>query len=275
MAITRKRRVENEDEDQNLGHPMAQVFDDVDNEDGDQITEKDEQYEKLATQMADLQKRLEEQSRLNMALMQQPQKWQSQTDTYVEQDPNKIPLPDPALDPDGFSAAQIKRADVAAENRRQREDRSRRQQEDIDKKVDNLWSAFGEAYPDYDGDKRKTEFVATQVLQRAKAKGLDVERYMFLNQDTFLADVAKEYDDVFGSPIDDEEYEDRRPAARAKPRRRTDNRRRRDDDDDGRSASIFGGQESSGRHTRRNEDDNGPGNMIDDLQIAQKKSGFF
>lgn len=272
MVIARKRRVENEDED-TLQHPMAQVFEDVDNEDGPEPVEN-EQYEKLAQQLSDMQKRLDEQSRLNMTLMQQPQKWQSQ-DTYVEQDPNKIPLPDPALDPDGFSAAQIKRADVAAENRRQRDDRARKQQADIDTKVDNLWAAFGESYPDYDGDKRKTEFVATQVLQRAKAKGLDVERYMFLNQDTFLADVAKEYDDVFGAPDgDDDDYEDRRPAARAKPRRRADNRRR-NDDDDGRSASIFGGQESSGRHTRRNDDENGPGNMIDDLQIAQKKSGFF
>ncbi len=143
-------------------------------------------------------------------------------------------------------------------------------------KVDGLWEDFGDLYPDY--DQERVEFAAGKVAEKAKRKGIDVEKYMFVTSERFIKDTAKEYERLFGVPEeDDDDTSIPKRTRKAKPARdgQTRNRRVRDDndDDDGRSASIFGGQESGGRPGRREPNDEL--NMIDDIQALQRKTGFF
>ncbi len=278
--ITKIKR--DKEEQSSFEIPTAQIFEDVDNENGSH-QEQDDRYDTLAKQLADLQTRLSEAEKANMALLTQPQ-WKSQvTDTFVETKPESVALPDPALDPDGYDRAIGQRNQIRADNDRRRNEAAATKQREVSEKVEDLWTTFAERYPDMAEDKEKIDFVSTQVAKAAQRKGLDVERYMFLTQDKFLDDVAKKFIDVFGDPVENddetEDYDDtprrRRAAAPARPRRQP-NRRNREEEDDNRTGGIFGGNESGGRPSRSRDIDEETGpSMIDDIQNLQRKTGFF
>lgn len=252
--------------------PIAQVFDDVDKEDTPQkaATETDRIAE-LERMLSDLRERQDEAR--NDALLSTPinNQWQSQVTDHVEVKPESIQLPDPALDPDGYSDAVNKRAQLTYENNRRRDEAQRKRDEDINSKVSDLWSDFGVEYSDYANDKERIDYIATQVVKDATKKGLDVQRYMFgTGRSRFMKDVVRKYDKVFGAPeTDDDEntnYDHSRKSSRVK---------RKNDDDDGRSTSVFGGNEGGGRAPRRNVDvEDGP-SMIDDIHAMQRKTGFW
>lgn len=274
MAISRKPRQSEND----FSAPTAQIFEDVDGENNKQV-EKDRVAE-LEDALKELRAQREEER--SDALLSQPHTgWQSQvTETPVEVNPNTIQLPDPALDPDGYANAVQRRAELAVDNKRNRETRQRKFEEDIDTKVSDLWADFGVEYPDIADKRDRVDFVATKIVKKATAKGLDINRYMFgAGRTRFMQDVALEYTNIFGEPEPDEDdYEDNsrsyRSSARTTRRPRSSNRNRQEDDE-GRSAGIFGGNESSGRGSRREVDQETGPSMIDDLQVIQKKSGFF
>lgn len=286
--ITRKRRNDdNSNDDSNIfENPVAQVFEDVDHEDRTN-PDNDDRYEKLAKQIADLQSSNAEMQRANMALLSNPN-WNSTSENggnsnnYTEIDINKIELPDPALDPDGFSHANLRRIEAQEQNRRNRENADARRREEIKEKVDGLWQDFTERFPEMADDQERIDFVSTAVVKQAMKRGINVDRYMFLTRDKFLEDVAQKYTEVFGEPSDDtdDDYEDtprsRRASANSSTRARPRNRERAENEPMGRTGGIFGGTESGGRPSRSRSDDfeNGP-DLIDDLQAMQKKSGFF
>lgn len=274
--ITRKRK----DEQINFEQPTAEIFED--NDVRPQEKEQDDRYDRLAQQLADMQTRLGEAEKANMALLSTPPNYSQVNDQFVEQDINKIELPDPALDPKGFSDASIRRGEVAAENRRRRDEFNNRKQNEIAEKVDSLWADFGDKYPDMADDKDRIDFISTAIAKDALKRGVNVERYMFLTRDKFIDDVAAKYISVFGDPSDgDADFEEdrsnnRRAEARPAPRRRTNNRDRSEDEYVGRTGGIFGGTESGSRpsRTRNDDEDNGP-SMLDDIQALQRKTGFF
>lgn len=281
MAISRKPKQKTAVEEPMFGEPVAQVFEDVDNEDGKRLDQEEEdRLEKLAQQLADMQNRLTEMNAVNMQLMAQP-RWQSQVDdTFQPADPSKVELPDPALDPQGYDKALAERQRIRMENERRRTEIESRKAKSAEEKAAALQAAFADKYPEMAANDERMAFITSQVARKAAKRGLDVERYMLLNQPRFIEDVATEYVKVFGDPTeleDDEDYleDDRRPAARAAPKRRANNRRRQEDDDDGRSAGIFGGTESGGRPGRGRDDDHDRGDMISDLQAMQRKTGFY
>lgn len=278
MAISRTPK-KLDTADQMFSDPVAEVFADVDNEHNGGVA-ADDKYEKLAEQIAELQRLNEETRRENMALLSTPRNV-SQVG-FVETKVDSVPLPDPALDPDGYDAAVGKRQEIRSQNADRKRDFDRTRQQEINDKVDGLWEAFGDRYADMAEDKERIDFVSTAVVKAAQKRGVDIERYMFVTQDKFLSDVAKKYVEVFGEPDsnDADDFDDaprsRRASSRDTSRSRTRSRSRQEDDE-GRSTGIFGGNESGGRASQRrdrDDDENGP-NMIDDIQALQKKTGFF
>lgn len=257
-------------------NPTAQIFDDVDGEDKRQ--DDNDKVAELEAALKELREQREE-DRQN-TLLSQPTNWQSQTiDQPVEVNPNTIQLPDPALDPDGYANAVQRRAELAVENRNRRDAAQRKFESDIDTKVADLWTDFGDAYPDIAADRERVDFVATKVVKAATKKGLDINRFMFgAGRSRFMKDVAKEYENIFGEPETDEDgYEDNSNSRSDKTRtlsRRRSNSRNRQEDDEGRSAGVFGGNEGGGRGRRQVDAEEGP-SFIEDLQAIQKKLGFM
>lgn len=260
--------------------PMAQVFEDVDGEDNKKV--EDNRVAELEAALKELREKREEER--NDLLLSQPSNngWQSQVNEQqpVYLDPKTIALPDPALDPDGYANAVQRRAEVAIENSRNKEERTKKFETDIDNKTKALWEDFEYEYPDYSDNRERVDYVATAVVKSAVAKGIDINRYMFgSGRNRFMKDVAKKYESVFGEPeTDEDDYEDTRRSNRSEARASNRNRasnRSRSEDDEGRSAGVFGGNESGGRANRREVNENNAPSMIDDLQAIQKKGGFF
>lgn len=280
MAITRTRK---ENDEPFFQTPTAQIFEDIDHErDGKKPEDQDDKYDKLASQIADLAKQNEELRNSQMAMLTTPSRSQVQ-EVFVPQDPNKIELPDPALDPNGYDNAVARRNEIRSSNQQRQQEINQRRLADQTEKVENLWDAFSDKYPDMSEDKEKVDFVATQVSKAAQRRGLDVERYMFgPMQDKYLADVAKKYVEVFGEPEGEDDFEDttsrRRASSRTDTRSSSRRRNREEDDNVGRTGGVFGGNESGGRPSSRSRDDDEDArqnSMIDDLQALQRKTGFF
>lgn len=279
MAISRTPKKQERNE-QMFEIPIAQVFEDVDNEDNSSEKEEDDRFKSLEDRLVDMQNRLSEAERTNMALASQPSPWRSQVQEITEVKPESIELPDPALDPNGYDAAVSKRMEIRLANDRRRQERDNQQKQDVQDKTDSLWAAFAEKYPDMSEDRERIDFVATSVVQAAMKRGVDPQRYMFVTQDKFLEDVAKKYAKVFGEPeVEDDDFEDnsRRRSRQVDPAPRSRARaRNRQEEDDNRTGGIFGGNESGGRPARqRDRDDEAGPSMIDDIQKMQRNSGFF
>jgi hypothetical protein len=285
MTISRKPLEKKAEENSMFDTPVAQMFDDVDNEEGrNEVV--DDRYEALAKQIAELQKANDEIQRANMALLNNPSFGREVDFQPQLEDPDKIALPDPALDPDGFSKANLRRMEVQNANQRKLREAEDRKNQTVKEKADALEAAFASKYPELAQDKERLDYISIKVATEAQKRGLDVQRYMFLTQDKFLDDVAKRYVKVFGEPEpleDDDDFdyqEDARRSERHAPRNRGRTRaRRRDRSEDNdvvsRTSGIFGGTESGGRPGRVQDDERHMPDMIDDIHAIQKKTGFY
>lgn len=259
--------------------PTAQVFDDVDGEDAPsrEELEKDKIAE-LEAQLRRVNEKLETRDS-DLDYLQQPSHRSQTNEGPIIVDPKSVALPDPALDPDGFSNATQQRTQIVLENDRRRRDFDTRQKNDLDTKVADLWADFGDKYPEMAADKKRIDYIASQLAQDAARKGIDPQKYMFGTPNRFMKDVAKEYVSIFGEPeTDDTDVDDDPPVSRRRPARagarRSTRDRDREEESDGRSSGVFGGNDGSGHATRKVNEEDGP-SMIDDLWAMQKKSGFF
>lgn len=282
MPITRTPRQQSQD-DIVLETPAHELFDDVDNERKPAVEE--DRYEKLAEQMANLQREMQETQRANMALLSQSNT--RVNDHYVEVKPETVALPDPALDPEGYEQAVAKRTEIRNQNTQRRQEFDNRQRSRTEERVNDLWESFSTEYADIaenEDSQERIDFIASKLVKKAQKRGIDVERYMFTTQDKFMADVAAEYEKTFGAPdVDEDDNRDEQPRSRNRnrsvdtsSRNRPRNRNRgREEEMVSRTGGIFGGNESGGRASGRRDDiDDGP-SMIDDIQTMQKKTGFF
>lgn len=283
MAINRTPKKAEENNDGFFVDPIAQVFEDVDHEfDGrgkDTSNVSEDKYDALAKQLADLQTRLSESEKANMALITQPQ-FRSQVTEPQEVKPESIALPDPALDPDGFDRAQAQRNQIRWDNQQRRADFQKRKSKEQDDKIDDLWDAFADAHPELAEDKERVEYISVKLAKQAAKRGLDVERYMFTTRDKFISDVAKEYENFFGLPEAGDDDEDTTSQSRGRQadrgsRARSRNRNRQEEDYVVRTGGVFGGNESGGRPSKGREAADDGASMIDDLYAIQKKSGFY
>jgi hypothetical protein len=207
----------------------------------------------LQDQIAKLSGDLDNQRQTNMALMAQPMIQAAPQAPSV----NMKNLPDPTLDPEAYAAEVAQRTTAYIGQVQQLQQAQAASVGQSDRRVEALWQDFNEKYPQFSKNPDQVEFAATKVAERAKARGIDVGKYIFGAAPVFMADVAKEMEKVFGKPVD--------PDA--------------DDEatgDDVRTAGIAGGQESGGRAVKA--EDRGPAfqpnSMFGDVQAWQARTGF-
>lgn len=277
MAISKTPKYR--DAENQLESPMAQVFADTDNEDNPKV--EDDREKAWQDKFEALQRQIDEVNRTNMALLTQPPKFQSQ----VVEPVNDTELPDPALDPNGYGKALVERAQNAVDARQRQLDNDRSRKSELDNKVNGLWEDFGEAFPDLVGDQKRIEFAAAEVVEKAKRRGIDPERYMFVTTDKFIKDVGKKYLEIFGEPDVDEDdnngdYEDEPVTSRRRAVSNVQSRRQprssaRSEHEVARTSGIFGGNESGGRPAKGKREEETEGSMIEEMQDFQLKSGFF
>lgn len=281
MAISRKRKVMNEEEQNDWStHPME--FED--NDPVEVSDNRDDKIKSLEQQLADLHERIDDDKSDRLL-----QNFQTQPLQNVEfKGEQLVQVPNINEDPDGWAAAVQKNAAIEARNTVGRDQNQRQNTGNIDQQTQALWDSFNEDYSDFaDMGMDKVEFAATRVAKRAKDRGLDVGRYMFVTRDRFLRDVSKEMERTFGAPeegdddFENDTYEERptksrRREARTDPLLERSTRRKRnrsENADNGRTAGVFGGADSGSRPSG-NEQDDGRG-MIDDFQNMQRRTGFF
>lgn len=179
-------------------------------------------------------------------------------------------LPNPTIDPEGYARELQARIQKNFEDKQRFQAQQGIVAQSRQEKYDALLDDFEDRYEGYTEDMKRLEFVVRSVVDTARGRGLDIDRYMFGTRDRFMRDVAKEYDAVFGSPDGGEEEPTIRQTRQRKVARKT-----LDDDDIGRSAGIFSGQEGGGSPTRTRQSQDKPADMIAELQELQRKSGFW
>lgn len=207
--------------------------------------------------------RIRRQEEAQLALLTNPPSTH-QFSQAVPQQQQEAELPDPIQDPVGYGnelQARIYRK-LAAD--REHDDRNKQMKDSQSQALTNLWEDFAIAYPAYADDTERVEYVAAKVAQKAKARNIDLNRYMFGNQDRFMRDLTAEFDRLFGAPGEVDEVEDEAPA-----RRQT---RQREEPETHRTGGLFGGMESGSKPVGGKLP---PGDMIRDIHEIQRKSGFY
>jgi hypothetical protein len=182
--------------------------------------------------------------------------------TYKDIKPDFSGIPSQIEDPEGFSRALAERTTTAFEAREAAREQHQREQAERSAAATGMWEAFSNAYPDWKPHEDVVETVSGKVAERAKAAGMDMQKYFGASRDLFFADVAAELQKKYGKLI---EADDGTPAPAAK--------RRDENEDEGRTAGIFGGNETGGKPTAASGQAR-PG-MLEDLQALQKKMGLF
>lgn len=165
-------------------------------------------------------------------------------------------MPDPSVDANAYAKELAKRIETRAALQREADKRTSDAEAAKGQRANNLWETFQELHPDIAADPKRVKFIAAEVVNQARTRGLDADAYM-ANPTIFIKDVVEEYNKVFG----EEDEADGEP----------------DIDDNGRTAGVLGGQESGGKPSSGRTDprtDTRP-DMFEDLKVMQKKSGYF
>lgn len=213
---------------------------------GDPPAPKEPTVADLMKEIGALQARLEDQNRVNTAVLQ------PQTHTFTPAPPAEEPLPDPIQDPKGYERGlteRIERRMKAAEEAQHAQARSQAQSS---QRFDALFDDFREAHPELAEHEDRVEFVTTRVVQAAKQRGWDLDQYMFGQTRRFFSDVAREYEKTFGRAEEDENDDPNQDTGRA---------------------GVFGGAVGGPKTTPAAKDQ--PGDMVKELQEIQRKMGLF
>lgn len=223
----------------------------------DPVEEKDERDARIE----ELTRRLDELQKANLALMSSP----APTQTNTPSPPKELDLsglPDPVAEPEKYAAELNKRINENLNARLAHVQSQTTLQQDQQKKFDDLWKDFSAYAPEIAKYEKRVQFIASDLIADAKARGLDVNKYVFGAREQFFADINKAYEKEFG-PIkptnveaDEEEEEDTV-------------------EDNGRAAAIFGGLESGGAVPKGRPNPKEMGDMLQDIKDIQRRTGFF
>ncbi len=192
----------------------------------------------------------------NLALMQQAP---AQTQQFLPTEIEMKGLPDPVSDPEAYASEVAKRTRQAFVNEQKNQQIVAAQAGNDNARVNALWEDFSEAYPEYAKDPSRVSYIAQKLAEKAKARGRDVNKYMFAASATFFSDAVKLYDKEFGRPAGEEV----------------------DDDDEGsvldadelRTSGIPGGGPKSRAVPKDEEGEQGK-SIMDGIRSWQQKSGF-
>lgn len=224
----------------------------------------------LQAQLGAMNKRMEQQDRENMALLAPAV---SVVVPPKEPQLNMDGLPDPIVNPKEYGQELAKRQ-TAYFTEMQNYNAAKNAPPPGAGDVNVLWEDFKSQHGEYLENEDGLEFAITKVLKKAKAKGIDIDKYRFQFSDRFFKDITETYDGLFGKPGEQEDVDDvedrRTPARKAQPEPD-------EDSDEGRTSGIFGGIDSSGTGKRGSPEVNpyAPSGMVKDIQDMQRKSGYF
>jgi len=141
---------------------------------------------------------------------------------YVEM--NLDGMPDPFADPEKYSQEFNKRqATVVQKNHAawmDFEKRSRDAQATLSRRqeqaYEGLWDDFRDTYKEFaDADEtveKRLAFVATDLVGKARARGVDTEAYMLKHRDQFFTDVVKGYKELFSESGESEAETEEKPS---------------------------------------------------------------
>lgn len=251
--VTRKRKAEAEvtDTGGSIFDHFARQNEDLNGSvEKTNVAEKPDASAELLKQIADLNARVEQAERTNLALLSAPPKVAEVAPRHEE--PKDDELPDPTMDPGGYARAVSERAERRIQNFMAEQERKQQADNQSTNSAKDLWTDFASQYEDYAEDEERVSFATAQVMKDLKAKGIDVARYTTTARDKFFKDVTTRMDKIFGKP--GEEADDNQEEV------------------PNRTAGIFGGLESGGKPSKHVDQ---PGDMIKDLHDLQRKSGFY
>ena len=179
----------------------------------DQIKALTESVATLTTANADLVADHKKAQDLTMTLLATPAVAPAEV-TPVPTTFQAADLPDPVEDPKGYFAAVNKQiSDGVADQMaafRDEEDQKANATNTRATQVDGLWGRFSKAHPDLAKYKPLVNVAAQEVVETAKAKGIDGEQFMFgAGSDRFLDEVAESVTATLKS-IRDEGKEDKK-----------------------------------------------------------------
>lgn len=180
---------------------------------------------------------------------------------FLNAEPDLKDLPDPGEDSAKYGVELAKRFQTALGNKQHNDNLQMEQYRDAQTQRELLWQDFQTAYGDYAKDPQKIGIASEQVARIAKARKMDVDKYMFgAGQKQFMADVVTMHDKLFGKPVAPETEEDDEG----------------DDNEDNRTMGIFGGQESGGKPTAGKDTRTAkePGGFTQAIREWQIKNGF-
>jgi hypothetical protein len=225
------------------------------------VAKKDDKSSDNDAQIAALQKRLDDLSRANVALMSQaPQTVQN------PEAPKPLDLsgmPDPVSDPVGYNTELNKRVEARISSSLTYNQHQSSTAQDQQKKFDSLWTDFSnhEQYGDIAKHEDRVKFIAGQLVEEAKGRGMDPQKYVLTGREQFFGDIASRYEKIFGK--EEAEVSEKDDDVSDK------------DTDDGRATSILGGMESGFASGTKATGKEQLGDMTTDLKDIQRRSGFY
>jgi hypothetical protein len=248
----------------------------------DDARAEEDRVKALEAKLAKLDERVAVSARTNAALLSQspvvvsgPQK---------DDEPPKIDtsgLPDPVSDPEGHTAQLTARIAAAVEARAVKrieaiaaENAARAEQVNRTKQ---LWDQFEENYPDLADNRDFVEIAAVRVAEKAQARGVDMQKYMTVGAEQFLADVAEETKRRFGKAIEaerDTTDEEEEPTADNSADGNIQMQSVLEKMNGGRTVGIQGGIPTGGGAKGKGKNDEGS-DFIADIHQLQRKLGLY
>lgn len=217
----------------------------------------------LMKQIAELRSQVDNTRQTNMALMAQPiVSMPPQVQTEIDYKA----LPDPVAEPENYARKLNEQVQLVIKGQKAIEDYNSGLQQTEQERVSTLWSDFSGKYTGHAEHPQLAQAAALTVAQKAKARGIDVNKYMYANSPQFMAEVAAEMDRVAGRSLSAEAEDDDEPTTMTKPGGVP-----RAEADDHRTGGMFGGTEVGGRPDVQRRDPD----MFDEVREWQRKTGFM
>jgi hypothetical protein len=252
-------------------HPLGQQYTQQQKKTQVEEPEKGPDVTALLAQIAEMKSQLDSMSASQTALLSTP----PQVDPILPKVPTEqelfAGLPNPLDDQEGYARELAARLSKRQELQNQYDHQQNQQNQTRAQHLESLWEDFAQDYGDYADEPRdQLEFVIKKVADRARGRGINLDRYMFTARERFMGDVVKEYDRVFGAPEAEVEAQPQQKQKRPRNARAVTQELGNDPD---RSGGIFG---ETGVSTRSNQQEEPrKGDMISDLRELQKNSGFW
>ena len=206
--------------------------------------------ETVLAKLAAIEKANDRLQAANMALMSAPQPAAAQQAfTRTPQPVSMKDLPDIAEDPAKYAEELARRLQAQAALERDHEKELARAAAQENERASGLWNEFLAQHPGWDRD--KIQFAAAQVVEKARQRGIDPQRYMTTTKELFLEDVHAKAVEVFGKPKEAEEE---------------------DEEEATRTSVVSSGP---GAAPRKPSGADEPGDFIKELRELQAKSKFF